>query len=151
MYVQKLYLSWVKLQLNHDKFCKIKGNISESCTITIRNTGDTDQLCVFTAQTFSKNPEYVWVLIPDLTNPEFKHRINEKNKKMLTWTWQRELFAFNCPSIEVCDKFEAALNDIRPRPKAEDVDEQGSKMSHTKGNSFFLITFPPLLAYPYGF
>ena len=64
---------------------------------------------------------------------------------MLTWTWQRELFAFNCPSIEVCDKFEAALNDIRPRPKAEDVDEQGSKMSHTKGNSFFLITFPPLL------
>ena len=137
--------AWVKLQLNHDKLCKITGNISESCTITIRNTGDagdTDQLCVFTAQTFAKNPEYVWVLIPDLTNPEFKHRINDKNKKMLTWSWQRELFAFNCPSIEVCDKFEAVLNDIHPRPKAEDsksigsIDEQGSK---NESYSYFFL------------
>ena len=68
---------------------------------------------------------------------------------MLTWSWQRELFAFNCPSIEVCDKFEAVLNDIHPRPKAEDSksigsnDEQGSKNeSHKRPFLLLFYNFP---------
>ena len=100
---------------------KFKGKVSETCTISIRKSEGCSQLCVHTEKTAVENPDYAWVLIPDVPNSDFKHKIM-KNGKMITWSYRREVCAFNCSCFADCKKLNEILDAVKPKLEEPKID-----------------------------